>query len=351
MRLKHRIAIIAVSVACGLALGACGQQAVSHVQASSTVRTALDGVFNAPTTKMVITAQGLSGAASLADGNFSIVLTTSKVAGASDLRWCSNNATDLSVYAATTDLIDFRVIDRPVCAEYFRVNFRAIADLAGPTAYSEISRALDQAAARPGLGYLNAILLGKWVGFTLKTFTASLQESMAAMSSAAVSVATLEKFLQNPKKLTPLRHTVGSSFTQSVQTWLSIHQNGSGEYSLTLPVQSFTGSLLAKLVKPVTAALKMKSVPQALTSEMIAKIPASLSLHANLWISQGSLTKLQFFIPRTSAYLMIGISHPNLTVEPPSGATMLTEGDIAAFFHAADTVEPSRSLPLPVSGV
>ncbi|MGA2531322.1 MAG: hypothetical protein ABSG36_19475, partial [Acidimicrobiales bacterium] len=85
MRLRRKIVTASVSVVCGLALAACGQQVVAHVSAADTVHSALSGVFNSPTTRFDVTAQNLPGTASLADGSFSVVITTSK--GSSATSW------------------------------------------------------------------------------------------------------------------------------------------------------------------------------------------------------------------------------------------------------------------------
>ncbi|MGD1012679.1 MAG: hypothetical protein ABR925_09155 [Acidimicrobiales bacterium] len=341
MRLRRKIVTLAVSASCALALASCGEQAVSHAQAISTVRTAFAGVFRGPTTKMVITAQGLPGAASLADGNFSVVFTTSRIVGGRNSTICGNRSLQVSVYEATTDLFDWREVGGQTCSDFARVNFSAIATLAGPTVQSEISTALDQVASRPGFAYVHALLLGKWVGFTFQTYSAAEKRMLAAEPSAAKSLAALEQFIKNPQKLRQLRFTLGSSFTQTVETWLSVHQNGTGEYSLNLPVRSFTRSLLAKFTKLLAAELKGSPLTPGEIAQVPAQIPAHLSLGANVWISQGSLTKLQFFIPKTNAYLMIGVSHPALTIPAPSAATMLTEADFIALLHAAIAASPS----------
>jgi len=44
------------------------------------------------------------------------------------------------------------------------------------------------------------------------------------------------------------------------------------------------------------------------------------------------VTKIQAFIPRTSAYLMIDVSHPATPVAAPSGATTLTAANLTAVF-------------------
>jgi hypothetical protein len=100
---------------------------------------------------------------------------------------------------------------------------------------------------------------------------------------------------------------------------------------MSLPVRSFVSSLLSKLVKPLETFLgSSTTVSQAELSKAVAGIPAGLSLQANLWISSSSLTKVQAFIPNSSAYLMIGISHPAAPIVAPSGATMLSIDDLTA---------------------
>ena len=54
------------------------------------------------------------------------------------------------------------------------------------------------------------------------------------------------------------------------------------------------------------------------------KIPAGLSVHAYLWLKNGSMSRLQVFIPDSSASLLIAVSYPDARVQAPKGATMLT---------------------------
>jgi len=96
MRLRRKIVTVIVSVACGLALAACGQQVVAKVKAGDSVKTALTGVFNSSTTRLDITAQDLPGIASLADGSFSIVITTSRNPGTSAST--QDESAELSIY-------------------------------------------------------------------------------------------------------------------------------------------------------------------------------------------------------------------------------------------------------------
>jgi hypothetical protein len=337
MQLRRKIVTAVLSVTCAAALAACGQQVAAHVQAGDSVHSALTSVFDSPTTRFVVTAEGLPGVAALADGSFSVVITTAKDASSKAA------GMEVSVLHETTDLADILAVSG---STYLRVDLKDIASLSGnPAEFATISGAVAQVAARPNLGYLNDIVAGKWVGITATTYQAIVQKYMKMLSgspSRALSglpssavvpqyVKNLEKLLKNPQKLKALSLTVRSSFVQSVQTWLSIHQKAAGEYSMSLPVRSFVSSLLNKLVKPLESYLGAgASVSKAQLSQATASIPSALSLQANLWVSNGSLTKVQAFIPRSNAYLMIDVSHPTAPLAPPSGATMLTVDNLTA---------------------
>jgi hypothetical protein len=145
--------------------------------------------------------------------------------------------------------------------------------------------------------------------------------------------------------------TVSTSLADAIRTWLSIHQKTSNEYSLTLPVRSFASSILQKLVKPLTTYFKAMSVSQAQVLEAISKIPSGLRVHANLWISKGSVDKIQFMIPNSSASLLIGVSHPTSQVQAPSNATMVTVSDLTTLFGMGMRAFPNGSKQLGSTGL
>jgi hypothetical protein len=157
---------------------------------------------------------------------------------------------------------------------------------------------------------------------------------------------SLAKLGPNSPKVKELRLEVTSSLSQSLLTWLSIRQKADGEYSLNLPVRSFVGSVVDKLAKPVESFLDQPAVPQSEISKALKEIPAGLTVNANLWISNGSLTKIQAFIPTTSAYLEIGISHPSSPVTAPSGATMLTAAQLEGLVGDLYSPKLPSSLPM-----
>ena len=64
----------------------------------------------------------------------------------------------------------------------------------------------------------------------------------------------------------------------------------------------------------------------------MGEIPADLSLHANVWVSSGSVSKLQILIPNSTGSIVIAISHPAGSVQVPTDATMLTAGDLTTIF-------------------
>jgi hypothetical protein len=333
MRLRRKIVTAGLSVACGVALAACGQQVVTHVQAGDTVHSALTSVFKSPTTRFVITGQDLPGAASIADGSFSVVLTTSLASGASSSVLRGDQSVDVSVFHASTDLVDLRLVGK---SGYFRVDLRGIADLigqGGQTTFASISSSINKLAGNKDLGYLRDVLLGKWVGVSSSTLVALARQLAGKMpSSAASSIANLQKLSQNLQKINQMKLTVSASFAQCIRTWLSIHKKTADEYSLSLPVRSFGASLVEKLAKPLAADLNEPSPSRAQLSKAIGEISAKLSLRANMWISKGSLSKLQFFVPDSSAYLLIGVSHPATPVEVPANATMLTASNLRVLF-------------------
>ncbi len=141
MRPRRRIVTAAVSAACAVALAACGQQVVAKVVANDSVHGGLAGVFSSPTTRFVVTAQDLPGAAALADGSFAVVITVTKATGASGTNASSANAVaglagdllnegsmEISVLHESSDLADIVAVDG---ADYLRVNLKDIASLAG----------------------------------------------------------------------------------------------------------------------------------------------------------------------------------------------------------------------------
>jgi hypothetical protein len=312
---------------CGLALAACGQAVVAHVQASVSVRSALTSVFSNSTTRFVVTAQNLPGAASIADGSFSIVVTTSKAPATTSS--AEDDSIELSIYHETTDLMDLAAIGG---SEYVRVDLADVLAFAGPTEYTTVSGELNTLAAQPDLGFLHDLLTGNWIGVSASTLTALAQQLAPELPSAAASsITNLQKLSQNMQKVKQLSSTIRSSLSQAVRTWLSIHQKTSDEYSLNLPVRPFIADVVNELIKPVEALVNEPAISGAEITKAIDKVPADLSLNANLWTSDGSVSKIQAFIPRTDdAYLLIEITHPTTPLTAPAGATILTASNLSA---------------------
>ena len=342
MPLRRKIVTAGVSVVFGLALAACGQQVVSHVSAADTVHSALTGVFSSPTTRFDVTAQNLPGVASLADGSFSIVITTSTDGSGQST---GGRSLEISVYQQSNDLADVLSMAGSV---YFRLDMKDILALAGPTASTTVSNELGTLAARPGLGFLSDLSLGKWVGVSAATYSSVSSQLLGKLPpSSAASSLSEQKIRDEVKKAEQLSPTIESSVLQAIQTWLSVAQKTSDEYSLALPIRAFAGSIVAKLTKPLESILNIPSIPQAEVTKTLAEIPENLSLKANVWVEGGSLTKIQAFIPRTSAYLMIGVSHPAAGVQAPTDATLLTAADLTALFGDLGAVSKMPAISIP----
>ena len=319
MRLRCKFVIVAVSVVSSLALAACGQQVVVHLTASDSVHSAATRVFDSPTTQFTVTAQGLPGRAAIADGSVAVVLTVSKENGSSAP---DEQSVDLSVNYQSAYLVDLRSVNG---SEYLRANLKYIEGLAGPTAFAADSKTLENLAARPGFGFIHDVMLGDWVGVSKSTLVAFEHQLASQVPSAYSSISGLEN-------ANGLSSSIAAALVQSVRTSLNIHQITSDEYSLRLPVRSFAGKLLQALAKPLATYTKEPFLSPSQLSKTIGEIPAGLSLHANLWISKGSASKLQIFIPKSSGSIVIAISHPSAPVQVPAGATMLTLGDLTTVF-------------------
>jgi hypothetical protein len=80
----------------------------------------------------------------------------------------------------------------------------------------------------------------------------------------------------------------------------------------------------------VESVLQLPKISKGEITQALDKIPAGLSVKANVWLSNGSLTKIQAFVPTTSAYLEIAVSHPATPVTAPSGATMVPASSLTA---------------------
>ena len=337
MRLTRRIVTIAASVMCALALAACGKQVVAHVTASDSVHSALTSVFTSPTTQYVVTVQGLPGQAASAEGSFSVVITTSHDQGTSTSSPMTNQSIDLSVDYRSNALVDLRAVDG---SAYFRVDLKNIEGLAGgPAGFAAESKTLDQLAARPGFGFIHDALLGDWIGVSTSTLTSVIRQlepqmagGLSSISGIQSSISSIQSSISGIQKASGLGQQVTSSWLQSVRTWLSVHKTKSNEYSLTLPVRSFAGSLLQAVAKPLATYANEPILSHAQLLKAIDRIPASLSMHANLWVSNGSATKLQLLIPNSTGSILIAVSHPASPVQVPSNPTMLSTGDLTSIF-------------------
>jgi hypothetical protein len=322
MRFRRKIVTVVVSLTCGLALAACGQQVVAHIEAGDSVHSALTSVFDSPTTQFVITGQDLPGQASIADHSLSVVLTISNESGPGASTSTGDQSVDVSVNYETAYLVDLRSING---SEYCRLDLKYIEGLVGPATFAAESRALDELAARPGFGFIHDVLLGNWVGVSTSTLTAVARQLAPEVPGADSSISGLQR-------ANGLGLQIANSLAQSVRTWLSIHETTTGEYSLSLPIRSLAGSVLQGMAKALATDSNEPFLSPSQLSKAIDEIPAKLSIHANLWIANGSVSKAQVFIPNSSGSLLIAVSHPAASVQVPANATMLTAANLTAVF-------------------
>jgi len=311
-RFRRTLATATAVAVFGLLAAACGEQVVTHIEASSTVHAALAGVLTSPTTQFSITAQNLPGE-SPADSAVSFVVTTSRL-GQSGSGSTDSRAIDVSVDRSGSTMFDLRYVGT---ALYVRVDFNELEKYAGSGSLAATLASLDEMAARPGLSYIHALVLGDWVGVsssTLETFSRELAREIPSTGPSALS----------SQRVARLQTAVTSSLAQSLRAWLSVHQVSATEYALSLPVRKFVASFVHSIAQPLQAELNEPFLTGQVLTQAVNKIPPNLFVHVNVWVKDGSMNKIQIFVPGSPGSILIGITHPATSVQAPSGATMVT---------------------------
>jgi len=328
----------AAAVIFGLVAAACGEQVVTHVEASSTVHAALTGVFTSPTTQFSITVHNLPNE-SPADSDVTIVVTTSRLSGQDTAGPDGNRAVDVSVERSGSTMLDVRYVGATL---YLRVDIGELAKYSGSGSLAATVASLDEMAARPGPGYIHALVLGEWVGVsasTLKAFTGALAREIPSTGQSAL----------NTQRVSRLQTAVTNSLAQSLRAWLSVHQVSADEYALSLPVRRFVASFAHSIAQPLQADLNEPFLSGQALSEAVNKIPANLFVHLNVWVKDGSMSKIQIFIPDSQGSVLIGISHPAASVQAPSGATMVSAAGLTDLLGAS--LMPGLALKAAAAGV
>ena len=225
MRLTRRIVAIAAAVTCALALAACGKAVVAHVKASDTVHSALTSVLNAPTTQFVVTAQDLPGQAALADGNFSVVVTASHLAGGAPDSM-AGKALDVSIDYESNALVDLRAIGGSM---YCRMDLKSIEGLAGSGCRSRPNRRLSTSTPRVPASGSSTISSSATGSASRPSTLKTLEQQLAPQVPGAVSS------ISGVQNASGLGLQITNSWEQSVRTWLSIHQTSSNRVRAHAP--------------------------------------------------------------------------------------------------------------------
>jgi len=279
------------------------------------VHAALTSVFSSPTVKVVISAHTTNLQEQAAVARYSVALTVTSENGRQPLSGSDGSDDyELSVLRGGVDLGDVMVVDHAV---YARVNLQAI----DPSSYES---ELQSVAANVQLGSARSLALAflhdQWIGIEAST-----------IGSFVKSLGVSAKQPKTNVNVDGLRNAFTLSFAQSWDAWASIRQlsssNGVTEYSVKLPVQHFVSTF----VKDIKGAV-LKALPSADTSaarvelnaasSAIGRIPAGLEIPVALWVTNGSLTRLDVSYKGDSVDL--AISHPSVGVTAPAGAQMIT---------------------------
>ena len=225
-----------------------------------------------------------------------------------------SRAIDVSVDRGGSTMFDLRYVEKAV---YLRVDFNELEQYTSPGSLAATLASLNEMAARPGLGYIHALVLGDWVGISTSTLEAFSHELAREIPSTGPSALSTQRVAR-------LQGAVTTSLAQSLRAWLSVHQVSATEYALSLPVRKFVESFAHSIAQPLQSDLNEPFLSGQVISEAVNKIPANLFVHVNVWVRAGSMDKIQIFIPDSQGSILIGISHPATSVQVPSGATMVT---------------------------
>jgi hypothetical protein len=304
-RLRRRLVLVGVAAS---VLAAFGIVAAGAFSREDTVHSALASLFGSPTLEVVFTAQTASNDPTV--GQYSVALTVSSENGSQPLSGSDGvDDFEVSVYRSGTDLGDVLIADGAV---YGRLNLEAIS----PSDYSRASQSVTENVPSGDANTLaEAFLNDQWVGVDDATI-GSFVKSLGVRSSGP--------------SLQTDRNAAAMSFAQSWETWASIQEvsssNGTTEYSLNMPARSFLNSFLQHLEGALSKEVPSLKRDAGLGSALIKRIPASLTIPMNLWVSGGSLTQLDISYKGNS--LDMAISHPATPVSAPTGAVMLTTATI-----------------------
>jgi hypothetical protein len=283
------------------------------------VSAALATVFSSPTLRVVITAHTTDPQEETSVSQYSVVLAVTSENGSQPLSATAGaDEYEVSVLRGGVDLGDVIVAGHAV---YARVNFRAIV----PGSYANLTQSLRNDVP-PGPAYAlgSAFLDDEWVGIDESTIVSYVKSLGVAVAQPQAKI-----------NFDGLRDAFTLSFAQAWDAWVSIHElssaNGVTEYSLELPVQHFVASFVKDLTAPILNDLPAADVATARSalrdvSGAVNRIPAGLEIPMTMWVTNGSLSRLDITYKGDS--LDLAISHPTVGVTAPVGAVMVTRSII-----------------------
>lgn len=310
-------------------LAVVGVVAGFEIQAkASGVHAALESVLSSPTLQIVATAQVPKASENATVSQYSVVLSVTSKNSSAPISAGSDNvgAFEISVLRRGEDLVD---VVSTGSATYARVNLTAISRSDYESSLRSLASSHLTGMARV---IASAVVHDEWVGITESTVR-TFESELGAVGSGQLSQ------MPSASEISALRNALTMSFSQSWDTWVSIHQlsssNGTTEYSLTLPVQHFVASLLADLKSSI-----VKDLPTtegaAVARELgtiessVNQIPSSLEIPMTMWVTDGSLSRLQ--VSYEGYAVNLAFSHPTVGVTAPKGASMISAATLKTLF-------------------
>ena len=325
---SHRKRLVAGGVVVSMVVALAIVAGVNIGSRAGGIHAALTSVFTQPTLQVVVSAHSDNAAEEAQLSQYSVVLSVTSENGKAPLSGADSvDSYEVSVMRGGVDVADVIDANRSV---YARVDLKAI----DPSAYAKAVQSMDSPGTPGGLRDLEqAFLDHQWIGIedkTIEAFAKELGEGATAQPSTP--------------KLDNLRNAFSLSFAQAWDVWASIHQlsssGGTTEYALNLPVEHFVATFVADIQGAIIKALPAKDAGIArmelgAASAAVKRIPASLAIPITMWVTGGSLTRLQVSYKGNS--LNLGISHPSVGVTAPQGAFMITPVLLQSFLDVPCT--------------
>ena len=315
-RLRARTKV-AGAVAAAVAL-AVGILVPLELGSALTVSGAVSSVFAQPDVRFVVTES-----ATPRLPGYAVALTISNPSGGAVSAPGAKDSYEFSVLHRGADLGDVMVTHTAI---YFRLGTAAIDQLiAANGSNRSLVRTLDRIARKhPELAWLGQVAAGDWLGFRLSQLEPYLKRTLKEVGPPASKL---------EHEATVMRSAFTMSFAEAWDAWTSLHvastSGSTTEYELRLPVRDFLLNFARDFESHIEASLPQLDRSFPAMNRALGRIPTKLALPIDLWISNGSLSKVA--VSYHGITVDVGISHPGPLPSSPANVTYLTVRQLKVF--------------------